>query len=160
MFRHVWCYNTEYKIDALLNDPTKFKKVTKDPTNTLKAEINKLISTINGESSCNITKISGHYEPGYIYGNPKTHKQQIDPPLRPIISQVGTVTYDIAKWINSIIAPYMPKQYMIDSTNEFIQIIKTVKNPKLLASLDVESMFTNVPVEETIETNNTECIPY
>ena len=55
------------KIDALLNDPTKFKKVTKYPTNTLKAEINKLISTINGESSCNITKISGHYEPGYIY---------------------------------------------------------------------------------------------
>ena len=44
----------------------------------------------------------------------------------------------------------MPKKYMVDSTFEFIQIAKTVSNPKLLASLDVESLFTNVPLEEAI----------
>lgn len=40
---------------------------------------------------------------------------------------------------------------MINSTNEFVEITKTVTNPKMLASLDVESLFTNVPVNHTIE---------
>ena len=40
---------------------------------------------------------------------------------------------------------------MIESTYEFIDIVKTVRTPKLLASLDVESLFTNVPVMDTIE---------
>ena len=40
---------------------------------------------------------------------------------------------------------------MISSTYEYIELIKTCKNPKMLASLDVENLFTNVPVTETIE---------
>ena len=139
------------KIDAILSDSTKFRKVTKDPSDALKSEINKLITTINGHSDCNMSKVIGHYEPGYIYGNPKIHKSQNDPPLRPIISQVGTVTYDIAKWMNSLITPYMPQKFTINSTNDFIKIAQTVKDPNFLAFLDVESVFTNVPVEETIE---------
>ena len=45
----------------------------------------------------------------------------------------------------------MPKQFMIELTFEFIQIAKTMMNPKLLASRDVESLLTNVPVLETIQ---------
>ena len=40
---------------------------------------------------------------------------------------------------------------MISWTYEYIELIKTCKNPKMLASLDVENLFTNVPVTETIE---------
>ena len=40
---------------------------------------------------------------------------------------------------------------MIETTFEFIQIARTINKPKLLASLDVESLFANVPVKETIE---------
>ena len=98
-----------------------------------------------------MSTIEGHHEPGYIYGNPKTHKNLVDPPLRPIISQVGTVTYTTAKKLNSIITPYMQKRYMIDSTSEFIQIARTVRNPKMIASLDVESLFTNAPLLQTID---------
>ena len=39
---------------------------------------------------------------------------------------------------------------MIESTQEFIEIVKTVKQPKLLASLDVESLFTSVPINDTL----------
>ena len=58
--------------------------------------------------------------------------------------------YEIVQALNKIISPYMPKEHMIESTNEFIAICRTVRNPKCLASLDVESLFTNVPVHETI----------
>jgi hypothetical protein len=45
----------------------------------------------------------------------------------------------------------MPKKHMIDSTHEFVEICKSVQQPKFFASLDVESLFTNVPVHETID---------
>ena len=46
---------------------------------------------------------------------------------------------------------YLPAKYSINSTDEFIHLAKTVNSPGLLASLDVENLFTNVPVHETIE---------
>jgi hypothetical protein len=45
----------------------------------------------------------------------------------------------------------MPQNFMINSTYEFIEICKSTVNPQYLASLDVESLFTNVPVKDTIE---------
>ena len=135
----------------MLQDDSKFTKISNDPSNALKTRINKLISRIGNKDECPLPKLSRHFEPGYIYGNPKTHKNVTNPPLRPNVSQIGTVTYTAAKLINTIITPYMPKKFMIGSTFEFIMISKTIKKPKLLASLDVESLFTNVTVLETIE---------
>ena len=40
---------------------------------------------------------------------------------------------------------------MVNSTYEFIRLSQTINSPKMLASLDVESLFTNVPVIETIK---------
>ena len=65
----------------------------------------------------------------------KRIKIKNNPPLRPIVSQVGTVTYDVAKRLNALIAPFMQKRHMIESTQEFIEIVKTVKQPKLLCSI-------------------------
>ena len=86
----------EYKIAEFLKDRTKFTKIKKDPSNDLKSEMNELITAANSDVDCNVPKITGHHESGYIYVNPKTHKTTDDPPLRPIISQVGTVTYSTA----------------------------------------------------------------
>ena len=44
------------------------------------------------------------------------------------------------------------RKYNIKSTREFIQVLHTIKpNNGILASLDVENLFTNVPVNETID---------
>ena len=42
---------------------------------------------------------------------------------------------------------------MINSTNEFLDIIKSTENKenRMLASLDIDSLFMNIPVEKTIE---------
>ena len=97
------------------------------------------------------SKRVGKYEPGYIYGNPKVHKRLTNPPLRPIISQIGTVTYDIAKELNVIISKYIPHKYTAKSTYEFLSILKNKRTDGILASLDVESLFTNVPVGQIID---------
>jgi len=141
------------KVEEFLSDASKFSKIRKDPTDSLKREINKLIVELNNLSdSVKFRKLQGKYEPGYIYANPKIHKRIIDPPFRPIISQIGTVTYDIAKQLNNIVMKYMPRRYVVRSSYEFITMLRA-KHPgnNIIASLDVESLFTNVPVEQTID---------
>lgn len=45
----------------------------------------------------------------------------------------------------------MPRRYNVKSTYEFLQLLRTCDEPSNIASLDVESLFTNVPVTRTIE---------
>lgn len=141
------------KIGDILSDCSKFKSIRKNPIDPIKKRINTLIDVINATSTPKpfFRKLEGHYDAGYIYGNPKLHKDTHNPPLRPIISQIGTPVYEVAKTINNLIVQYMPKEYVIDSTYEFIEICKSIRKPKHFASLDVESLFTNVPVAETIQ---------
>ena len=112
--------------------------------------MNKIIRTINNiEGAPNFSIIDGDYKPGYLYGNVKTHKN--GSPLRPIISQTPSVTYSTAKKLNDLISPYIPAAFSLRSTNEFLDIIRTTRPSNILASMDVESLFTNVPVDDTID---------
>ena len=143
---------TDYKrkLDVILNDTNKFKRISKNPTNELKIKVNKLIGRANhGKENKVLTPIIGEFKPGYLYGNVKTYKN--GNPVRPIISQIPTPTYGVAKQLNRLITPYLPNRYMINSTDEFLSILKTTTPDGLIASLDAESLFTNVPIKETIE---------
>ena len=86
----------------------------------------------------------------FLYGNCKIHKNIYDPPLRPIISQIPAPTNDIAKFLNNIIEPYHQVKYSIKSTEELLELLKVTQPTGILASLDVESLFTNVPINDTI----------
>ena len=110
------------------------------------------ISDINGVPSApKFTKLCGKFSPGYAYGNVKNHKP--GNPLRPIISQIPTATYNIAKKLNEILTPYVPTAYTLTSANEFLELLRNSPEADnhIIASLDVESLFTNVPVDRTIE---------
>ena len=138
------------KINTIIEDSAKFKRIEKDPTDAIKKKANELIETQNSViDDYKLTKIVGDYQPGYLYGNVKTHKN--GNPLRPIISQIPTPTYQLAKTLNKLITPYIPNDYMLTSTNDFIDILHTSSNQGIIASLDVESLFTNVPIDETID---------
>jgi len=143
---------TEYmdKLNIILSDTSKFKRIKKDPTEVLKKEANDLITMLNAvQGDLHLQKIIGDYGPGYIYGNVKIHKP--DNPLRPIISQVLTPTYQLAKTLNKIITPFIPNQYMLKSTDDFLDLLQNHNSTGIIASLDVESLFTNVPIDDTIE---------
>ena len=138
------------KLNSILSDSSKFKHIKKDPTNTLKQKANKLIDTQNAAiGDLKLSKIIGDYQPGYVYGNVKIHKP--NNPLRPIISQIPTPTYNLAKSLNRIISPYIPNEFMLNSSNDFIDLLHSSQHNGLVASLDVESLFTNVPIDPTIQ---------
>ncbi|XP_076043751.1 uncharacterized protein LOC143026856 [Oratosquilla oratoria] len=137
------------KLNLILSDTTKFKKISSDPTSKLKVKVNKLITANNAAiDHLHIPPIIGEYSPGYIYGNVKTHKP--DAPLRPIISQVTTPTYRLAKQINGIITPYIPKKYSLRSIDEFLDILHSTNPQGIMPSLDVQSLFSHGPILPTI----------
>ena len=138
------------KLDLILGDETKFKKIRKNPVDDIKREANGIIERINASTNAvRFPLITGDYEPGYLYGTVKTHKN--GNPLRPIISQVPTPTYNLAKQLNKILTPFIPKRFCIESSMQFLESIKNTPSNTEIASIDVESLFTNVPVDETIQ---------
>ena len=138
------------KINQILSDPTKFRQISTNPTEQLKCKANKLIDTLNAmKDDLKLPKIIGDFQPGYIYGNVKTHKN--DNPLRPIISQIPMPTYNLAKSLNQIITPYIPSEYTLKSSSDFIDLLQFCNDDGTIGSLDVESLFTNVPIDETID---------
>ena len=94
---------------------------------------------------------------GRFYGTAKNHKLKegdgVDKlPLRPIVSNIGTPSYHLAKYLAKLLSPLSQSEYTISSTKDFIQQIRDVKVPEghKLISFDVTSLFTNVPLDETI----------
>ena len=97
-------------------------------------------------------KLTGQFDNGYLYALPKMHKNRKDPPLRPIISMVGTATHSLAQQLNSVILEYLNDTYIIESSNELLLNFDNLKVRDITEfySLDVESLFTNVPVHELV----------
>ena len=101
-------------------------------------------------------------QPGQLYGTAKTHKfenlMEVSVEtlkFRPIISQVGAQTYNAAKVIGDYLKPLIQdNQYIIDNTQDFAVLIRdepSLDPSEEYVSYDVESLFTNVPVLDTID---------
>ena len=66
---------------------------------------------------------------------------------------VNTPEYNLARYLDGLIKPHIPSKYSISSNVEFLSRLKEFKilqGDKCL-SFDVVSLFTNVPLRETIE---------
>ena len=74
--------------------------------------------------------------------------------IRPIISSCNSITEPISQFVDKWLQPYVKKltSYLKDST-DFINLIETLTLPNhcLLASIDVSSLYTNIPHEEGIQ---------
>ncbi|XP_064078444.1 uncharacterized protein LOC135195863 [Macrobrachium nipponense] len=60
-------------------------------------------------------------------------------------------TYALAKRLNHILTPCVPSRYNLHSSAEFLEEIRDSPETGIIALLDVESLFTNVQVDETID---------
>ena len=94
-----------------------------------------------------------------FYGLPKIHKEKnkwVDnfPPLRPITSDCGSESYNIALYVDKIIKP-LAQQHpsFLRDTWDFLDKISEIKLPEhtILISCDVESLYTNIPLLDGIK---------
>ncbi|XP_066958123.1 uncharacterized protein [Macrobrachium rosenbergii] len=139
-----------HKLDEILADNSKFQRITKNPVDDSKCEAHRIIETVNAASNIlHLLLIVGDYDLGYIHGDTTTHKP--GNPLHPIISQIPAPTYQLVKKLNAILTPYVPDDHSLKSSAVFIGALKVTLPGGVIASMDVESLFTNVPVDEAIQ---------
>ena len=99
------------------------------------------------------------YASGYaaarICGTPKMHKfvsTDSFPKLRPIVSYIGTFNYNLARFLCDLLSPLVPNDYSCKDTFSFVSQIKNANfSKKFLVSYDITSLFTNIPLQETID---------
>ena len=110
-----------------------------------------------------------YYGQGYMYILPKIQRlnqsdilkiednginiDKIIPPGRPIISQIGTVTECIGRYVYYFLVPIEHNQHTyIKDTTDFIHKIENIKPPAdcWLYSFDISQMFTNCPINEIL----------
>ena len=139
-----------------------FQKVGENKTKEVEEAVQKSLfnikKAIGGEKYKEIYPSGSN--PGKFYGTAKIHKVKptdIDKvsklPLRPIVSNIGTATHKTAQYLSELLSPLAKSKYTIQSTRDFVERIRKIEVPRgyKMISFDVVSLFTNVPLDATID---------
>ena len=146
------------KMKQLISGNTKFKRLKQNPTKSreesLSAYLRKL-SQLSNEKIIDDTTfhkiLPSGLSPGVLYGLPKVHEASC--PFRPIVSSVNTYNYNPASYLVDVLQPISTNQHSVKDFFSFADWAKKYRkhNNGIMCSLDVCSLFTNVPLDETID---------
>lgn len=139
-----------------LGDAMFYCKQACDMTLSNTTLVNRLVDRLlsNNEIDAHMHKMLVTTDPRTpeFYLLPKIHKGKTPCPGRPIISGNGGPTEKISGFIDLILRPLVPKiKSYIKDTAHFLQLIdthKTCKANTLLVTMDVTSLYTNIPNHE------------
>ena len=157
------------KAEEFLNGP-EFVELDEDPTKTFQGRVQR---TLLEMKKCFEAKVyeriyPSSARPGLYYGLAKVHKiaNQINDggssedrsnaarllPLRPVISNIGTATYELSRYLAGVLKPLTRSEYSVESSKDFVDMLgnKTLPPGFSLVSFDVVSLFTKVPLDFTI----------
>jgi len=135
-----------------LKDANTYMLVKKNPIKTIEKDLNNFLKIwlqkgyINKQQFYKL-RSSDSLLPK-AYGFPKIHKKNT--PFRIIVSSVNTALYSLASFLHRIISDSL--QHMNGHTTNSFKIYnslsgKTIGDTDVLLSLDVTSLFTNVPLD-------------
>jgi hypothetical protein len=141
------------KMNELLSDPETYVQLRTNPLKNKTISVNGVINRVFQRDD-NLRNALKQVNPSnaYAYGLPKTTKPNV--PLRPIIANINTPTYKLAKWLSKLLSPALGKvsgSHIINNV-DFVEKVKQVNlNGGKMVSFDVDSLFTKVPVDETLQ---------
>ena len=152
---------TEYlkMVYEIVNDSSKFKKLEGDKTVSRETKLQKFLLKLKKKGFFNDIDYDKVYPQGSsvarIYGLPKMHKLKsaVDQlKVRPIVSCINAYNYGLSSYLAKMVNPLIPKEFCADDTFSFLQDIRNL-NPQdqFMVSYDVTSLFTNIPLDETIQ---------
>ena len=89
--------------------------------------------------------------PPKFYGLPKVHKSGM--PLRPIVSSIGSVTYETSKKLSRILEPLVERSpHHVQNNQEFLKQLEDIKlgPDDIIMSYDVKALFTSMPIKPAL----------
>ena len=155
---------TDYhdKMNELVNDKQTYVEFKRDPTPALQRKLNRKLFKLKKTDAIDIRR---YYrlrcpvpQPPKLYGLPKLHKPNI--PMRPIVSFCGTPTYQLSKYLTTVLQPLTNQsRHKLQSmaTENFLDAIKTARIPDdhRLVSFDGKSLFTSIPLQLALDCTET-----
>lgn len=133
-----------------------YEKVKSDPGPKYRRELMEILreakesGRISFGEHCRVCPT--HFQRPFVFGNPKVHKA--GNPLRPIVSMVGTLFAGVSRYLADVLAPYGRDgaSYVLNAADVVngIQSIEDFTDGQLV-SYDVDSLFTSIPVVESLE---------
>lgn len=142
----------ESKISDVLK-AGKYTLLKKDPTKTFESKIERTLRKHKQYfKDEHRSKLTPHYsKTPHMYGLPKIHKPNV--PLRPIVSSKNSPSRELCRFLLPILKPLSGHSdtHVINSKH-FVGLTEdmNVTDNDRLVSFDVESLFTNIPVNETL----------
>ena len=156
------------KMKNILNDGAKFHKVYKENDKILnqlihmESRVTDVFKNLRDKKEISIEQDqdlspSGS-RPGIMYGLAKVHKIGTDglQSFRAILSSIGTPTNKLAKFLVPMLEPLTTNQYTIKYSFTFAEELQSFDPKLVVTSFDIESLFTNIPLQETIDL----CVAY
>ena len=138
-----------------LNNQDHYERLPEDPTQNYNTHINNLLNQawrLNIIEQNTYTNLhTKHPRTPSFYLLPKIHKP--NNPGRPIVNGIGSVTEKISAYVDTYLKKYTPRiPSHIKDTTHFLNILKhlEVQNTDLLVTIDVKSLYTNIPHTEGI----------
>ena len=151
-----------------MSDSTKFKKVNFNPKHKVNKELRHVLDMEEAIKHCLDDLLHRNYlseedyklmkptgsRPGVMYGLCKIHKDVTNgrdlPPFRPILSAISTCTYSLAQFFVPVLKEFTINTYTIKDSFTFAEEVVEQNAELYMVSFDVESLFTNIPLDETI----------
>lgn len=143
-------YNS--KIDQVLK-AGKYTLLKKDPTKSYESKIERTLRKHKEHFTEQTRKklTPHHSKTPHMYGLPKIHKENV--PLRPIVSSKNSPNRELCRFLLPILKPLAGHtETHVTNTPHFVELTKNMNTTEddILVSFDVESLFTNIPVKETL----------
>ena len=147
-------------ISDLLSDSSKFKKLQSDLTQRREGQLQRYLRKLKKQGLLSTDTYRDIYptgsQPARLYGLPKLHKvkdpSSTTPTFRPIVSSINTYNYNLAKYLCSLLKPHISSEFCATDTFSFVREIQDIDfSDMFLVSYDVTSLFTNIPLSETID---------
>ena len=138
----------------------QFTKLYLDPTKKIESKIKRFLREI--KTNLTSQKYSRLYPTGSchgkFYGTAKIHKilptDNVDKlPIRPIVSNINTSSYKLAKYLAKLLSPLSRSQCTVNSAKHLIKLIKheEILTDYQMISFDVQSLSTSISLDKTIE---------
>ena len=141
------------KISTMLSDDSTYEitshSTAEKETKKFNTTLRKLLKNQNKKWQ---RLINYHPKFPHLYGLPKTHKPNT--PMRPIVSGIGSAPHDIARALTKIITPLLGtiSPTHLKNSGDLINKLKDIDmTNKSMASLDVTSLYTNIPVQNCLD---------